>query len=28
MFGTVKVSPSTLDLNGITPPKYSDNLPG
>ena len=28
MFGTVKVSPSTLDLNGITPSKYSDNLPG
>lgn len=28
MFGTVQVSPSTLDLNGLTPPKYSDNLPG
>jgi len=23
-----KPSPSTLDLNGLTPPKYSDNLPG
>jgi hypothetical protein len=21
-------TPSQLDLNGITPPKYSDNLPG
>jgi hypothetical protein len=21
-------APSTLDLNGATPPKYSDNLPG
>ena len=28
MFGAVQVPPSTLDLNGITPPKYSDNLPG
>lgn len=23
-----KPSPSNLDLNGATPPKYSDNLPG
>jgi hypothetical protein len=23
-----KPLPSKLDLNGITPPKYSDNLPG
>ena len=23
-----KPSPSGLDLNGVTPPKYSDNLPG
>lgn len=23
-----KPSPSQLDLNGVTPPKYSDNLPG
>lgn len=23
-----KPSPSTLDLNGLTPPKYTDNLPG
>lgn len=22
-----KPSPSNLDLNGVTPPKYSDNLP-
>jgi hypothetical protein len=21
-------SPSQLDLNGVTPPKYEDNLPG
>jgi hypothetical protein len=21
-------TPSQLDLNGVTPPKYSDNLPG
>lgn len=21
-------SPSQLDLNGVTPPKYTDNLPG
>lgn len=21
-------SPSELDLNGVTPPKYTDNLPG
>ena len=28
MFGTVKVSPSDLDLDGVTPPRYSDNLPG
>jgi len=24
----MKPSPSTLDLNGLTPPKYTDNLPG
>lgn len=24
----LKPSPSTLDLNGITPSKYTDNLPG
>ena len=23
-----KPSPSQLDLNGLTPPKYTDNLPG
>lgn len=23
-----KPEPSQLDLNGITPPKYSENLPG
>lgn len=23
-----KPNPSTLDLNGVTPPKYTDNLPG
>jgi len=23
-----KPSPSTLDLNGVTPKKYTDNLPG
>jgi len=23
-----KPQPSVLDLDGITPPKYSDNLPG
>ena len=23
-----KPSPSTLDLNGLTPSKYTDNLPG
>jgi hypothetical protein len=24
----MKPSPSQLDLNGLTPPKYTDNLPG
>lgn len=24
----LKPSPSTLDLNGLTPSKYTDNLPG
>ena len=24
----IKQSPSKLDLNGVTPPRYSDNLPG
>ena len=24
----MKPSPSTLDLNGLTPSKYTDNLPG
>ncbi len=24
----MKPSPSTLDLDGLTPPKYTDNLPG
>lgn len=24
----LKPSPSQLDLNGLTPPKYTDNLPG
>ena len=28
MFGAIKVSPSDLDLDGVTPPRYSDNLPG
>lgn len=23
-----KPQPSTLDLDGLTPPKYTDNLPG
>jgi len=23
-----KPEPSTLDLDGLTPPKYTDNLPG
>jgi len=25
---TMTISPSNLDLDGITPPKYTDNLPG
>lgn len=25
---SMKPSPSTLDLNGLTPSKYTDNLPG
>lgn len=25
---SMKPTPSTLDLNGITPAKYTDNLPG